>query len=62
MINYLSKLYFDNGKLTIKAGTSLENHIAKNFTSKMDLKDLILILYITLNLSDDFKKRNNIRL
>ncbi len=38
LINYLSKLYFNNGKLTIKAGTSIDNHIAKKFYLKNGFK------------------------
>jgi len=38
LINYLSKLYFNNGKLIIKAGTSIDNHIAKKFYLKNGFK------------------------
>lgn len=38
LINYLSKLYYNNGKLTIKAGTSVDNHIAKKFYLKNGFK------------------------
>ena len=38
LINYLSKLYFNNGKLTITAGTSIDNHIAKKFYLKNGFK------------------------
>ena len=38
LINYLSKLYFNNGKLTIKAGTSIDNRVAKKFYLKNGFK------------------------
>ena len=38
LINYVSKLYFNNNKLIIKAGTSKDNQIAKKFYLKNGFK------------------------